>query len=147
MEAVEAMEQDSSRNIDGTREFSTGAVRSSDTDGVAYHLISPIALRRLAQVYRFGDNKYGATRPDGKGSPFNWEKGMPVDELLNHAIAHIYRFLEGHREDADSGEDYPTVELAHAAWNVMAAIHSFERWPELNQNLRGPGCTRPLAAE
>lgn len=97
-----------------TTKHPTGAVRSSDTDDVSYHLISPIGMRRLAQTCKEGELKYSA---------YNWEKGFPIDSLLNHAIAHIYKFLEG-----DRSEDH----LAHAAWNMMAAMHSEESWPELN---------------
>lgn len=92
----------------------TGAVRSSDADDVSYHLISPIGMRRLAQTCREGELKYSA---------YNWEKGFPITDILNHAIAHIYKFLEG-----DRSEDH----LAHAAWNMFAAMHSEESWPELN---------------
>lgn len=111
------------------REYDTGAVRSADCEQTRYDLITPIGLRRLAETYAEGAAKFGQ---------FNWENGMPVTDLLNHAIAHIYKFLGG-----DRGEDH----LAHAAWNLLGAIHSMEQWPELNQQwLRGENCTIPPAA-
>jgi hypothetical protein len=111
-------------------EYDTGAVRSTDCDNVRYDLISPIGLRAVAATYAEGAEKFGAG---------NWENGMPVVDLLNHAIAHVYKFLSGNRE-----EDH----LAHAAWNLLGAIHSHEQWPHLNQeSLRGSGCTpAPIAA-
>jgi hypothetical protein len=109
-------------------EYTTGAVRSADCDVVRYDLISPIGLRALAQTYHEGAEKFGA---------HNWENGMPVADLLNHAIAHIYNFLGG-----DRSEDH----LGHATWNLIGAIHSFEKWPDLNAGtLRQPGCNVPLA--
>jgi len=69
-----------------------------------------------------------------KYSDYNWERGMPVSEMLNHAIAHIYAYLSG-----DRSEDH----LAHASWNCFGAMHSEEMWPELNQRLRQPGCKPP----
>lgn len=112
------------------REYDTGAVRSGDCEQTRYDLISPIGLERLAQTYAEGAAKFGA---------FNWENGMPVNDLLNHAIAHVYKFLRG-----DRSEDH----LAHAAWNLLGAIHSLELWPHLNDGLlRGAGCTCPPAAE
>jgi hypothetical protein len=109
--------------------FDTGAVRSADRDEERWDLISPIAMRALARTYAEGARKFGAA---------NWENGMPVTDLLNHGIAHIYAFLGG-----DRAEDH----LPHAVWNLMAAIHSLELWPELNDGLlRGPGCTCPPAA-
>jgi hypothetical protein len=110
-------------------EYDTGAVRSADCDQVRYDLITPIGLRALAKTYAEGAEKFGAC---------NWENGMPVTDLLNHAIAHIYSFLGG-----DRAEEH----LAHAAWNVLGAIHSLEKWPDINKDLlRGPGCEPPPMA-
>ena len=112
------------------REYNTGAVRSADCEQTRYDLISPIGIERLARTYAEGAAKFGA---------FNWENGMPVGDLLNHALAHIYKFLGGNRD-----EDH----LAHAAWNLLGAIHSLELWPDLNQGyLRGTGCTCPPIAK
>lgn len=112
------------------REYDTGAVRSADCEQTRYDLISPIGLERLAQTYAEGAEKFG---------PFNWENGMPVTDLLNHAIAHVYKFLRG-----DRSEDH----LSHAAWNLLGAIHSMEVWPHLNEGvLRGAGCTCPDIAK
>lgn len=107
-------------------EYDTGAVRSADCDNVRYDLISPIGLRALARTYAEGAEKFGAG---------NWENGMPVTDMLNHAIAHIYNFLGGDRK-----EDH----LAHAAWNLLGAIHSMELWPHLNKDaLRTENCGAP----
>ena len=112
------------------REYDTGAVRSADCEQTRYDLISPIGLRRLAETYAEGAAKFGAC---------NWENGMPVTDLLNHAIAHIYKFLSGARDEDD---------LSHAAWNILGAIHSLEKWPHLNQQwLRGPNCECPPGAQ
>jgi hypothetical protein len=109
-----------------TAKFGTGAVRSNEVEDLRYDLITPIGLREVARAYAEGSKKYG---------DYNWEKGMPVHDLLNHALAHIYRFLEGDRSEPH---------LGHAAWNLLAAIHSHEAWPHLNAGtLRGPGCARP----
>jgi hypothetical protein len=110
-----------------TKTFTTGAVRTRDADHVRYDLISPIALAALAKTYAEGAGKYG---------DFNWEKGMPVHDLLNHALQHICKYLAGDRAEPH---------LPHAAWGLMAAIHSEAMWPELNRShLRGPGCVPPL---
>lgn len=110
--------------------YDTGAERSADCDGVRYDLITPVGLRALAKTYAEGAEKFGA---------HNWENGMPAADLLNHAIAHIYSFLGG-----DRSEDH----LGHAAWNVLGAIHSYELWADLNQDLlRGQNCAVPKAAQ
>ncbi len=116
-------------SIDPADDFercSTGAVRSADLKDMRYDLISPIGLRRVAETCHEGALKYG---------DYNWEKGFPISSLLNHAISHCFKFLAG-----DTSEDH----LAHGAWNLLAACHSQELWPELNCDLRGPGCKPPV---
>ena len=113
--------------VDGDRtRFATGAVRSSDAEETRYDLISPIGLEAVARTCAEGAARY---------SPHNWERGMDVPDLLNHALRHIYQFLAGDRSEPH---------LPHAAWGLLAAIHSDTLWPDLNKDkLRGPGCTPP----
>jgi hypothetical protein len=106
------------------RTFDSGARRSRDADSYRYDLITPIGLRRVAATYAEGAGKY---------AEHNWELGMPIHDLLNHVCKHIYDYLSG-----DRTEDH----LAHGAWGMLAAIHSEEKWPHLNEHhMRGPGCT------
>ena len=113
-----------------TAKFGTGAVRSDTFEEFRYDLVSPIGLREVARACAEGAAKYG---------DWNWEKGMPVHDLLNHAIAHIYGFLSGDRSEPH---------LGHAAWNLLAAIHSYELWPQLNDgHMRGDRCCAPVEVE
>ena len=91
--------------------FESGAQR--EEAGTRYDLISPIGMWRLAEVYDEGSKKYGDR---------NWEKGIPISNLLSHTIAHIYDYLLGFRD-----EDH----LAHAAWGLFAAMHMEDRKPEM----------------
>jgi hypothetical protein len=110
-----------------TRKFGTGAVRSDTVESYRYDLISPVGLREVARTCAEGAQKY---------DDYNWEKGMPVHDLLNHAIAHIFEFLSGDRSEPH---------LGHAAWNLLAAIHSDALWPHLNEGtLRSEGCVAPI---
>lgn len=112
---------------DKTVAYETGAVRSSDAELTRYDLISPIGLAAVAAACAEGAQKYG---------DYNWEKGMPAADMVNHALRHIYVFLAG-----DRSEDH----LGHAAWNLMAAIHSLELWPELNEgHFRTGNCEAPI---
>ena len=95
------------------KQFVTGAVRSSDADNVRFDLITPIGLRRLAETFAEGAKKY---------SENNWLKGIPSTDLFNHAVRHLYLWLQG-----DTSEDH----LAHAAWNIFAIMHFEEVRPEL----------------
>jgi hypothetical protein len=108
-----------------TKEFASGAVRGGDAEAFRYDLISPVGLAAVARACREGADRYG---------DFNWEKGMPVNDLLNHAIRHIYLFLGG-----DRSEEH----LGHAAWGLLAAIHSEEVWPELNDGTLRHGFYQP----
>ena len=113
-----------------TAKFGTGAIRSDTFEEFRYDLVSPIGLREVARACAEGAAKYG---------DWNWENGMPVHDLLNHAIAHIYGFLSGDRSEPH---------LGHAAWNLLAAIHSHELWPHLNEgHLRGVRCCAPEATK
>ena len=93
--------------------FPSGAVRSSDAESVRYDLITPVGLRRLAETCAEGARKYGDC---------NWQKGIPASQMLNHAVRHIYLWLEGDRQ-----EDH----LAHAAWNLLGVCHFEEKKPEM----------------
>lgn len=109
--------------------FPTGAVRSTDANHVAYHLISPIGIRRVAETYAEGEKKYGS---------FQWEKGMPIGDILNHGLNHVFLYLNG-----DRSEDH----LAHAAWNLMAAMHMEETHPNIEHNLRPGKDPTPVPCE
>lgn len=90
---------------DGFTEYASGATRSSDADGFAYDLFSPYALEAISKRYRLGANTHGAR---------NWEKGMPEDVIINHAWAHMVKYMKG-----DRSEDHP----AAIAWGMCALIH------------------------
>jgi hypothetical protein len=106
------------RHNEGIEIQATGARRSLDCSNVPYDLISPIGLRRVANAHAEGNYKYGE---------YNWEKGMSVRCMLQHALGHIFNYLMG-----DRSEDH----LGHAAWNLLGACHSEEQWPHLNNNMR-----------
>ncbi len=103
--------------------FDTGSVRNELND-VRYDLISPVALRRLAETYALGAGIYGDR---------NWEKGQPFSVLLNHALDHINCYVAEQRGAAimkgkKQGEDH----ISHAVWNLFALMHFQELMPALN---------------
>lgn len=97
----------------GKEVHETGAVRSTDANHVRFDLITPVGLRRLAETYQEGAEKYGVD---------NWKKGFKISGLINHAINHINSYIDG-----DGTEDH----LAHAVWNLMTAMHFEERMPQM----------------
>lgn len=99
--------------------FETGAMRSAHAAGeigkfpARFDLISPIGLRRVAEAYGEGSQKY----PLG-----NWTKGIPESSLLQHAQAHLASYMMG-----DTSEDH----IGHAIWNLMTLAHNQEQRPDL----------------
>lgn len=94
--------------------FESGAQRDRVAGKGRFDLLSPIGLRRVAVRAELGAIKYG----DGR----NWEKGMPVGVFMDSAIRHIMDYMQG-----DTTEDH----LAAAAWNLMAAMHTEDVMPEM----------------
>lgn len=85
--------------------FTTGSVRDTREGKGRFDLISPIALSRIAKHLENGAKKYGDR---------NWELGQPMSRFFDSAVRHLYKYLEGHRD-----EDH----LSAAVWNVQAMIH------------------------
>lgn len=69
----------------------------------AFTSIDPLALFRIAETQKGGDEKYG---------PDNWRR-LPVEDHINHALAHIF----GHQA-GDQSDDH----LAHAATRLLEAL-------------------------
>ncbi len=99
------MMKERNKGIIAMKTFDTGAKRQETTGKGRYDLLSPPAMRRLAQVFEEGAKIYGDR---------NWEKGMPMKDILNHLLIHIFAYMAG-----DESEDH----LGHAAWNAMALLH------------------------
>ena len=102
------MKYDKVRDSGKRQKISTGALRDSRAGKGRHDLISPIALRRLAQHYENGGLKY-ADR--------NWEKGIPLSRYVDSATRHLNNYLEGMRD-----EDH----LSACAWNCFCIIHTEE---------------------
>jgi hypothetical protein len=103
-----------------TQCFESGAVRSvgcalekAGRFPARFDLVSPIGLRRVAEAYGEGAQKY---------EPGNWTKGIPESSLVQHAQAHIMAYLMG-----DTSEDH----IGHAIWNLMTLAHNQEQRPDL----------------
>lgn len=89
----------------GKREdFSTGAKRDVQEGKPRYDLLPVPALKRLADLYARGAEKYG----EG-----NYEKGMPFSRVYASLFRHLIQFREG-----DKTEDH----LAAVAWNAFALM-------------------------
>lgn len=91
----------------GTRqEFPTGARRDIQENKGRYDLLPCYAMARLAKHYESGAKKYGEN---------NWTKGMPLNRYLDSALRHLFKFMDGERD-----EDHAIA----SAWNIMCLIET-----------------------
>jgi hypothetical protein len=72
-----------------------------------YDLMPTGPMKALAQILAMGAERYN----DPKGK--NWKK-IPIEDHVNHAIAHLYEHLDG-----DTKEDH----LGHAMCRAMFALY------------------------
>lgn len=86
------------------QEWETGSRRDTQAGKPRYDLIPALPLRRLADLYARGAEKYGE---------FNWQKGQPVSRYYASLFRHMQQWAEG-----DATEDH----LAAVAWNAFAII-------------------------
>lgn len=85
--------------------------------GADYSQLSHIALRLMAQTQDEGNRRYG------RG---NWQKGIPISNLLSHAFAHILALQNG-----DINTETPWQHIGHALWNLEKCAHFMATRPEL----------------
>lgn len=95
------------------REFESGAVRDMEVGKGRCDLLPACAILRLARHYEAGAIKY---------EDRNWEKGMPISVMMDSAMRHMLKYLNG-----DTDEDH----LVAAAWNIMGAMWMEEKKPEM----------------
>ena len=84
--------------------FETGAVRDTATGKGRYDLLPPAAILAVARIFEDGAVKYDAR---------NWEKGIPLSRFMDSGLRHLFKHLEGHRDERH---------IVQAAWNILAYI-------------------------
>lgn len=105
------------------REFETGAVRDMEEGKGRYDLLPWEAIHELAIHCEEGAKKYGER---------NVEKGIPISSLVDSAIRHLSKYLQGYADEPH---------LRAAMWNVAFAIWMELERPEMqdipNRRVRG----------
>jgi len=91
----------------------TGALRDMAEGKGRCDLLPACALLRLAKHYEAGAKKY---------SDRNWEKGLPISNFMDSGLRHLLKYMDG-MDDEDH--------LAAAAWNILGAMWTEEKKPEL----------------
>lgn len=88
------------------QKFETGAVRDLGEGKGRYDLLPAAAIFAVARVYEEGGKKY---------APRNWEKGMSLSRYIDSGLRHLFKHLEGHRDEKH---------MAQAVWNLLGYIHT-----------------------
>lgn len=95
------------------REFETGAVRDMQEGKGRCDLLPACALIRLSKHYEAGAMKY---------EDRNWEKGIPISVMIDSAMRHLLKYMDGQTD-----EDH----LVAVAWNILGAMWMEEKRPDL----------------
>ena len=95
------------------RQFSTGAVRDISDDKGRMDLLPWTAIMEVSKHSAAGAAKYGE---------HNVDKGIPTHSLLDSAMRHAAKYLEGHTDEPH---------LVAAAWNLLWAIQMEVKMPEM----------------
>lgn len=95
------------------REFATGAVRDMAKGKGRYDLLPWEAIEELAKHCERGAIKYGER---------NREKGIPISSLIDSALRHLSKYMQG-------AQDEP--HLVAAMWNIAFAILMEKENPDM----------------
>lgn len=101
MSKTKFITKDSGKRI----KYKTGAKRDVSKDKPRFDLISPYALKRVADLMARGAEKYGE---------WNWSKGIPRERCYESMLRHAYQYSLG-----DISEDH----LSAVIFNAMCIIH------------------------
>lgn len=110
--------REKTKPLPGQVKFSSGSTRSGDADAYRYDLIPAVAMKRIAKVFADGGKVHGDR---------NWERGQPVDVVLNHGIRHLIEWMAGCRK-----EDH----LAKMAWAMLAVMYYEEHGIDLDETMQ-----------
>ncbi len=99
--------------------MSDNAGRKDDAEKPKVELLSARWLLGVGSVLSFGAKKYAA---------HNWRKGIARSRLLGAGLRHIFAYLGGEDNDAESGLSH----LHHASCCLMFASELHETRPDLD---------------
>ena len=100
------MSENGLKDSGSRREFSSGAVRDAEQYKGRFDLIPFWPMLAYSAILEAGAKKYHDR---------NWQKGMPISVYLNSALRHLYKYMNGMRDEPH---------LWQAMWNIAGAIHT-----------------------
>lgn len=96
------------------REFASGAVRDMAEGKGRFDLMPWAALMEVSKHCENGAKKYGE---------HNVDKGLPTSSFMDSAVRHLAKHIDGWTDEPH---------LIAAAWNILWAIQTEIKHPELN---------------
>jgi hypothetical protein len=84
-----------------------------------WSLVDWKSLEPMVRVLEMGASKY---------APYNWAKGMPVTEVSESLLRHMFAYLDGENLDSESKIEH----LGHVMCNCMFLIHIMREKPEFD---------------
>ena len=96
------------------RQFDTGAVRDMADGKGRFDLMPWAALMEVSKHCENGAKKYGE---------HNVDKGLPTSSFMDSAVRHLAKHIDGWTDEPH---------LTAAAWNILWAIQTEIKHPELN---------------
>jgi hypothetical protein len=106
-----------------------GGAKSSELQP-RYDQIPSVFLRRLAERFTLGNEKFDPPTADIIGGTMNWQGGDAIffRERFNHVIEHLMNW----KADYENGEIHTDDDLIAAAWGLAVLV-----WAE-HQNVINP---------
>jgi hypothetical protein len=105
MESAEVIVKDSGKR----QNFDSGSVRDTRDNKGRYDLLMCHAIHLVARQLEEGAKKYAQR---------NWELGQPLSRYMDSALRHLFKHLEGHRDERHD---------VASAWNILAMIETKHR--------------------
>lgn len=90
-----------------------------DDGKLPFDLLDPVALAGLAEVLKFGANKYAS---------WNWAKGISYTRLIAALLRHTFAILRGELIDPESG--LPHINHVGCCWMFLS--HHMAVRPDMN---------------
>lgn len=92
-------------------------------DKLKWSLVDFKSFEPMVQVLMMGARKY---------APNNWKKGLPVTEICESLMRHLYAFLDGEDNDPESSISH----IGHMACNVMFLSYMMRELPEMDDRYK-----------
>lgn len=87
-------------------------------DKPKWSLVDFKSLENMVRALEMGKEKYGKD---------NWKKGLPVSEISESLMRHLFALLNGEKTDSESGLPHS----AHILCNAMFIAYMEENKPEM----------------